>query len=112
MVLLPHVGYRRELVRIIFEDHWLEPREFTVNVMAKEKRDFKKGSSYFLRSLQKVTEDITNTLEAVRDYAKTVAGIEVDDDNYHLVFPLFSRVLDEVNDAKDEKKLDRSHRLH
>ena len=48
MVLLPHVGYRRELVRIIFEDHWLKPRELTVNVMAKEKRDFKKGSGYFL----------------------------------------------------------------
>ena len=112
MVLLPHVGYRRELVRIIFEDHWLEPREFTVNVMAKEKRDFKKGSSYFLRSLQKVTEDITNTLEAVMDYTKTITEIKVYDNDYHLVFPLFSRILDEVNDVKDEKKLDHSHRLH
>jgi hypothetical protein len=112
MVLLPHVGYRRELVRIIFEDHWIEPREFTVNVMAKEKRDFKRGSSYFLRSLQEVTEDIINTLVAVMDYAKTVAGIEVSNDDYHLFFPLFSRVLDEINDVKDEKKLDRSHRLH
>ncbi len=112
MVLLPHVGYKRELVRIIFEDHWLEPREFTVNVMAKEKRDFKKGSSYFLRSLQKIAEDITSTLEAVKDYTKTVAAIEVDDDDYHLVLPLFSKVLDEINDVKNEKKLDRSHRLH
>ncbi len=63
MVLLAHVGYRREIVRIIFEDSWLEPREFTVNVKPKEKRSCKKDSSYFLRSLQEVTEDITNTLE-------------------------------------------------
>jgi hypothetical protein len=62
MVLLAHVGYRRERVRVIFEDCWLEPREFTVNVKPKEKRGYKKVSSYFLRSLQEVTEDITNTL--------------------------------------------------
>jgi hypothetical protein len=62
MVLLAYVGYRRERVRVIFEDSWLEPREFTVNVKPKEKRDYKKDSSYFLRSLQEVTQDITNTL--------------------------------------------------
>jgi hypothetical protein len=62
MVLLAHVGYRRERVQVIFEDCWLEPREFTVNVKPKEKRGYKKDSSYFLRSLQEVTEDITNTL--------------------------------------------------
>jgi len=62
MLLLAHVGYRKERVRVIFEDCWLEPREFTVNVKPKEKRSYKKDSSYFLRSLQEVTEDITNTL--------------------------------------------------
>ena len=62
MVLLAYVSYRRERVRVIFEDCWLEPREFTVNVKPKEKRGYKKVSSYFLRSLQEVTEDITNTL--------------------------------------------------
>ena len=62
MVLLAHVGYRRERIRVIFEDCWLKPREFTVNVKPKEKRGYKKDSSYFLRSLQEVTEDITNTL--------------------------------------------------
>ena len=66
MVLLPHVNYGRERLRIIFEDCWLEPREYTVNVSAKEKRGFKKDSNFFLRSLQEVTEDITNTLEMFR----------------------------------------------
>ncbi len=58
MILLANVGYRRERVRIIFEDCWLEPREFTVNVKPKERRGFNKGSNYFLRSLLEVTEEI------------------------------------------------------
>jgi len=112
MVLLPQVDYKRERVRIIFDDCWLEPREFTVNVKAKEKRGYKKGSNYFLRSLQEVTEDITNTLVAVMDFVKAVANLKVNDNDYQVLLPLFSRVLDEVNAVKDEKDLDRSHRLH
>jgi hypothetical protein len=112
MVLLPHMDYKKELVRIIFEDCWIEPREFTVNVMAKEKRGFKNGSKYFFRSLQEVTEDITNTLVAIMDFIKAFSNLKIEDDDYHMLLPLFSRVLDEVNAVKDEKDLDRSHRLH
>jgi hypothetical protein len=111
MVLLPHVSYGRERVRIIFEDCWLEPREFTVNVSAKEKRGYKKDSNYFLRSLREITEDITNTLVGIMDFAKGVAGLKVKDDEYQLLLPLFSLVLDEVYAVKDEKQLDRHHRL-
>ena len=82
MVLLPHVDYRRERVRIIFEGYWLEPREFTVNVRAKERRDYKKDSNFFLRSLQEVAENITNTLVEVKDFVKAVAGLSVNDDEY------------------------------
>ena len=111
MVLLPQVDYKRERVRIIFDDCWLEPREFTVNVKAKEKRGHKKDSNYFLRSLQEVTEDITNTLVVVIDFVKALANLKVNDNDYQMLLPLFSRVLDEVNAVKDEKDLDRSHRL-
>ncbi len=69
MVLLPHVDYRREKVRIIFEDCWLNPRDFTVNVMAKERRDYKKDSRFFLRSLQELTEETSNTLVEIMDFA-------------------------------------------
>jgi len=82
MVLLPHVDYRRERVRIIFEGYWLEPREFTVNVRAKERRDYKKDSNFFLRSLQEVAVNITNTLVEVKDFVKAVAGLSVNDDEY------------------------------
>ena len=112
MVLLPHVNYGRERVRIIFEDCWLEPREYTVNVSAKEKRGFKKDSNYFLRSLQEVTEDITSTFFGIIDFVKAVKGLKVNDDEYHLLLPVFSLVLDEVHAVKDEKQLDRHHRLH
>jgi hypothetical protein len=80
MVLLAHVSYRRERVRVIFEDCWLEPREFTVNVKPKEKRDYKKDSNYFLRSLQEVTQDITNILVEIMDFIKALKCLRVKDD--------------------------------
>jgi hypothetical protein len=80
MVLLAHVDYRRERVRIIFDDCWLEPRVFTVNVKAKERRDYKKDSNFFLRSLQEVSQDISNVLVEVMDFAKAVAGLNVKED--------------------------------
>ena len=82
MVLLPHVDYRRERVRIIFEGYWLEPRDFTVNIRPKERRDHKKDSNFFLRSLQEVTKNITNSLVGVMDFVKAVAGLSVKDDEY------------------------------
>ena len=90
MVLLPHVDYRKERIRVIFEDCWLDPREFTVNVKAKEQRGYKRDSNYFLRSLQEVTEDITNTLVGIMDFVKAVEGLKVNDDDYHLLLPVFS----------------------
>ena len=80
MVLLPHVDYRRERVRIIFEGYWLDPREFTVNVRAKERRDYKKDSNFFLRSLQEVAENISKSLIEVLDFVKAVAHLSVKDD--------------------------------
>jgi hypothetical protein len=112
MILLPHVDYRRERVRIIFEGYWLDPREFTVNVKAKERRDYKKDSNFFFRSLQEVTENMTNTLVEVKDFVKAVASLSVNDDEYHLLVPLFTRVLEEVSSVKDDKELEYQHRMH
>jgi hypothetical protein len=53
-----------------------------VNVRAKERRDYKKDSNFFLRSLQEVAENITNTLVEVKDFVKAVAGLSVNDDEY------------------------------
>lgn len=112
MLLLPHVGYRREKVRIIFEGYWLDPREFTVNVKAKERRGYKKDSNFFLRSLKEVTQDISNILVEIMDFAKVVAGLRVKEDDYHLLLPLFTRVIDAVSSVEDEKAIEYQHRLH
>ena len=112
MVLLAYVGYRRERVRVIFEDCWLDPREFTVNVKPNEKRDFKKDSSYFLRSLLEATQDIIDTLFVVQDFLSAVASLKVTDDDYHLLLTLFTKVLDTVVSVKDGKESDLKHRLH
>jgi hypothetical protein len=101
MILLPHVDYRREKVRIIFEGFWLDPRHFTVNVRPKEKRGYKKDSNFFLRSLKEVTEDITNTLVEMMDFCKAFVGLKVKNDDYRLIIPLITRLLEAVAAAKD-----------
>jgi hypothetical protein len=92
-------------VRIIFEGFWLEPREFTVNVRAKERRDYKKDSNFFVRSLQEVAENISNILVEVMDFVKAISRLGVNDDEYHLLHPLFNRVLQAVTSFKDDKEL-------
>jgi hypothetical protein len=57
MILLPHVSYGKEKVRIIFESCWLETRDFTVNLKPIERRGYLNSSGYFLRSIQEATEE-------------------------------------------------------
>jgi hypothetical protein len=104
MILLPHLGYGKEKVRIIFESCWLETRDFTVNVKPKERRGFLNNSGYFLRSIQEATEEISNTLLEVSDFAKAFSNIKVKDEDYHLVFPMITKVVDTVNSVKDGKE--------
>ena len=68
MVLFPVVGHGKERVRIYFEGCWLEAREFTVNVKPNEQRGFKHESSFFLRSLNEVVQDIAETLVDIKDF--------------------------------------------
>ena len=111
MLHYPHVGYGKEKVRIIFEGCWLDPREFTVNVTPKERRGCKNHSNYFLRSIQEVTEDISNTLLEVVDFAKAFKNLKVKDDDYHIIFPLITKVLDAVSATKEGKESDQKHRF-
>ena len=104
IILYPQVGYGRERVRIIFEGWWLDPREVTVNVTPKERRGYKHPSNYFLRSIQEVTEDISNTLLEVMDFARAFENLKVKDEDCHLIVPLITKVLDAVAAAKEGKE--------
>ena len=112
MLLFPYVGYRTEKMRIMFEGSLLEPREFTINVKPKERRGCAQISSYFLRSLQEVTQDIIDTLFVVQDFFSAVATLKVKEDDYYLLLTLFTKVLDAVASVKDGKESDQKHRLH
>ncbi len=103
MVLFPRVGYGRYQVRIIFEGTWIDPREFTVNVKKKERRGYFNNSSYFLRSLQEATQDISDTLVEVMDFARAVGSLKVVNNDYHLLLTLYTKVLDAVAAVKDGK---------
>lgn len=77
MVLLPEVGFGKTKVNIVFDGWFLDPREFTVNVKPNEDRDWKKDPLHFLRSLQEVTECITNTLVEALDFTRAFKGLKV-----------------------------------
>jgi hypothetical protein len=70
------------------------------------------NSSYFLRSLQEATQDISDTLVEVIDFARAVAKLKVVDDDFHLLYSLYSKVLDAVATVKVGKESDQKHRLH
>ena len=112
MVLFPVVGHGKEKVRIHFEGCWLEPREFTVNVKPSEQRGYKHESSFFLRSLNQVVQDIADTLVEIKDFIQALAYLKIADQDFELLLPLIKRVLDAAFTAKEEDTLDRSHTLH
>jgi hypothetical protein len=54
------------------------------------------NSSFFLRSLQEATQDISDTLVEVMDFAGAVGSLKVVDDDFHLLKTLYTKVLDAV----------------
>jgi hypothetical protein len=105
MVLFPVVGYGKEKVRIHFEGCWLEPREFTVNVLPSEKRGYKHESSFFLRSLVKVVNEIADTLVAVKDFTQGVRNLKIEHKDIKILLPLFKQVTDAAQVAMEEKDI-------
>ena len=99
MLLFPVVDYGREKVRLIFDICLLDPREYTVNVTPKERRGINHNSAFFIRSLKEVVTDISETLVEVMDFAKAFENLKVMDDDYHLIVPLITKVLDAVSAA-------------
>jgi hypothetical protein len=96
MVLFPVVGYGKEKVSIHFDGCWLEPREFTVNVMPSEKRGYKHESSFFLKSLFEVVNEIADTLVTVKDFVEGLTYLKIDRTDNKLLRPLFKKVTDGI----------------
>lgn len=51
MLVGPHVGYGINKIRLVFDDSWLEQRVFTINVSAKEGRNFNHHPSKLFRHI-------------------------------------------------------------
>jgi hypothetical protein len=51
-----------------------------------------------------VTEDISNTLLEVSDFAKAFETLKLKDEDYHLVFPMITKVIDALAYAKNGKE--------
>ena len=69
------------------------------------------NSSFFLRSLQDATQDISDTLVEVMDFARAVVSLKVVDDDLNLLKTLYTKVLDAVAAVKVGKESDHKHRL-
>ena len=54
------------------------------------------NSSFFLRSLQEATQDISDTFVEIMDFAGAVGSLKVVDDDFHLLKTLYTKVLDAV----------------
>ncbi len=70
------------------------------------------NSSFFLRSLQEATQDISDTLVEVMDFARAVGSLKVVDDDCHLLKALYTKVLHAVAAIKHGKESDQKYRLH
>ena len=111
MLLFPIVNYGKKKVKLHFDGYWMEPREFTVNVNTKDRRGIKHESSYFLRSLQEVVKDISDTAVEAKDLCSAFGQLKLLDEDYELLLPLVKRVLDAVRSLLDGNDMDHKHRL-
>jgi hypothetical protein len=111
MVLLPWVDYGNQKVRLVFDGWWLEPREFTVNVKPRERRAAKQPSHYYLRSLQEVAKDISETLVEVKDLTNAFGQLKFNPEDYDLLLPLVKQVVDAARVLKHDNDIEYLHRM-
>ena len=83
-----------------------------MNVKPSERRGYKHESSFFLRSLNQVVQDIADTLADIKDFIQAFANLKIADQDFELLLPLIKRVLDAAFTTQKEDSLDWPHRLH
>ena len=79
---------------------------------AERQRGFKHESSFFLRSLNQVVQDIADTLVDIKDFIQAFNYLKIADQDFEFLLPLIKRVLDAAFTAKKDDSLDRPHRVH
>lgn len=67
-----------------------------MNVLPSEKRGYKHESSFFLRSLLEVVNEIANTLVTVKDFVLGLSYLKIDRKENKLLLPLFKKVTDGI----------------
>jgi hypothetical protein len=83
MVLFPLFGYGKHKVRIQFDGCWLEAREFTINVKPHDRRGFCHNSTFFLKSLQEVTQEISAALFIISDLTIAFNKLKIEDEEQY-----------------------------
>jgi hypothetical protein len=58
-----------------------------------------------------VTNSISNVLVEVKEFVLALNAVQIDDEDYHLMVALVSRINDATSEVKDEKTMESMHRL-
>ena len=67
-----------------------------MNVLPSEKRGYKHESSFFLRSLVEVVNEIADTLVTVKDFVQGLTYSKIGHKDFKLLLPLLKRVTDGI----------------
>ena len=111
MLVGPHVGYGINKVRMVFDDSWLEQRVFTLNVSAKEGRDFNHHRpSKLLRHIKQVTDQLIESASLVKSMLHAFKELKIAPSEEELLLPYLKQVADSVQVAIDEKDMKVDHR--
>lgn len=82
-----------------------------MNVLPSEKRGYKHDSSFFLRSLVEVVNEIVDTLVTVKDFVQKLSYLKIKHKDKKLLLSLFKKVTDGVQVVKEDRDMEHLHRL-
>jgi len=113
MVLIPYpsIGMGKTKVRLLFNSPFMKDRSFTISAATKEKRDFTKSTTVYLKSLTAATTCISETTSAILDFTEALEKLEVADEDSVIIKPLLKEVINAVRGATGDVIMKGIHRM-
>ena len=98
-------------VRLLFNSPFMKDRSFTISAATKEKRDFTKSTTVYLKSLTAATTCISETTSAILDFTEALEKLEVADEDSVIIKPLLKEVINAVRGATGDVIMKGIHRM-
>jgi hypothetical protein len=98
-------------VRLLFNSPFMKDRTFTVSGATKERRDFTKSSTVFLKSLKAATKCISDTTSSILDFTEALEKIKLTEEDAVIIMPLLKEVINAVRGATGDVMMKGIHRM-